>query len=328
MFHGRPLSAFAGRNKARGLLAHLKTLAMLGLLLQMSFGATAAQESPRQNLIGIFTVAVGKADIPNGLPGADALLGLWTVAFNADGTLIVERKDVGRVAEATYSLAGSTLTIDHWRGVVGCAGPAGRETAADYAWRREEIGLVLTPITEPCGDRRVLLGTRPFASFEACATRPFGAESIETGSLATGAATDTLTTVQADGVAAQEGRASASDPQEAIDALLRQATGCWATGEPTRFLPLHSEEVISELSILGPLPDFAATLQSIMTVPLSFKRIGTVSTVDATHAWAYVEVTFGGEALPQRMDFILENGTWLIDVFFLLGPDPGAFLEP
>ena len=127
------------------------------------------------------------------------------------------------------------------------------------------------------------------------------------------------------GVAAQEGLSEGADAEEAIDSLLRQANGCWATGDPTRFLALHSNQVVAEIAFVGPVEEFARELRLFMATPLSFERIGPVNLIDPEHAWAYVEVTLGGDPVPQRIDFVFENGTWLFDTFFLFGPStPGG----
>jgi hypothetical protein len=157
--------------------------------------------------------------------------------------------------------------------------------------------------------------------FEACAVAPRllvdpFASTLEPEALATPVAE----VPPVSGVAAQEGLSEGADAEEAIDSLLRQANGCWATGDPTRFLALHSDLVISELGFIGPLEDFARQLRLFMATPLVFERIGPVNLVDPDHAWAYVEVSLGGEAIPQRLDFVFENGAWLFDTFFLFGP--------
>jgi hypothetical protein len=129
-----------------------------------------------------------------------------------------------------------------------------------------------------------------------------------------------IPTPPATGVAAQEGLSEGADAEEAIDSLLRQANGCWATGDPTRFMALHSLRVIDEISFIGPFDEFARELRLLMSTPVAFERIGPVNLIDADHAWAYVEVTLGGDPLPQRVDFVFENGAWLFDTFFLFGP--------
>ena len=52
-------------------------------------------------------------------------------------------------------------------------------------------------------------------------------------------------------LADEEGVPAGADTQAAIDGLLRQATGCWATGDPARFLPLHSQRVLDEIAGIG-----------------------------------------------------------------------------
>ena len=66
----------------------------------------------------------------------------------------------------------------------------------------------------------------------------------------------------------------------------------------------------------------AGDLRMFMQTPVSFERIGNVELTDPTHASAYVEITFGGEPIPQRFDFALQDGVWLFDTFFLFGPSP------
>jgi hypothetical protein len=110
------------------------------------------------------------------------------------------------------------------------------------------------------------------------------------------------------------------DAEAAIDSLLRQANGCWATGDPTRFMALHSMRVIGEIGFIGPYDEFVRQLRLLMSTSVTFERIGSVNMIDADHAWAYVEVTLGGDPVPQRVDFVFENGAWLFDTFFLFGP--------
>lgn len=275
----------------------------------------AAQDDER--ITGVFTVSIGRNDLPTGLPGQAALLGLWTVTFNADGTYAVARQDVGTVVDGTFEIDGDQVTFNDWQGLLGCGGPTASDPSATYRWDRNGETLDLEAIDDGCADRRVLLTTRPFGSFQACSTSPLPGFSGG-GAVAAPAATPVA---PAAGVGAQEGLPEGADAQAAIDALLREATGCWATGEPGRFLALHTDEALSELVVFGPLPDFAQQLRLFMTTPIEFRRIGDITITDPDHAWAYVEITLGGEALPQRLDFAFEDGAWLFDMFFLLGPE-------
>ena len=319
----RPVSPRAATIAA--ILSLLTTMALV-----MPTFALFQDEAESQPLSGIFTVTITKADIPPGLAGGPALSGLWNVSFSGDGTYSLARQDVGEVVTGTFDAAEATLTFNEWSGLVGCEISADSGEPATYAWRQTDDRLTLTPITDSCTERLTLLTTRPLGGFEACAVSP---RSL-TDSLVPGFPTDALATPVAvagvaTGVAAQEGLSEGADAEEGLDSLLRQANGCWATGDPARFLALHSNRVIEEVSFLGPMDEFARQLRLFMATPLSFERIGPVNLIDPEHAWAYVEVSLAGDPLPQRVDFVFENGSWLFDTFFLLGaPGPGDPLAP
>jgi len=298
---------------------------LITVALAMPAFALFQDDSPPQPLAGVFTVTITRGDIPRNLAGGPALAGLWNMTFSGDGSYSLARQDVGEVVTGTFDAAEATLTFNEWSGLVGCDIGDGGEPAT-YAWQQTDDRLTLTPITDSCTERLTLLTTRPLGGFEACAVEPrsladpfalgFGPESLATPVAVADVAT---------GVAAQEGLSEGADAEEAIDSLLRQANGCWATGDPTRFLALHSDQVIEEIAFLGPMDDFARQLRLFMSTPLSFERIGPVNLIDPEHAWAYVEVSLGGDPLPQRVDFVFENGAWLFDTFFLFGPTtPGG----
>jgi hypothetical protein len=305
--------------------------AVLSLITTMALAfpvlALFQDEPQTQPLVGVFTVTITRTDIPAGLAGGPALAGLWNMTFNGDGTFSLSRQDIGEVVSGTFDAGEATLSFNEWSGLVGCDITTDTPPAT-YAWNQVDDTLTLTPITDSCTERLTLLTTRSLGGFEACAvaprplTDPFspGAE----GTLLATPVADTAELIPATGVAAQEGLSEGADAEEAIDSLLRQANGCWATGDPARFLALHSERVIPEIAFVGPLEDFARQLRLFMATPLVFERIGQVNLTDPDHAWAYVEVTLGGEPLPQRMDFVFENGTWLLDTFFLFGPPAPA----
>ncbi|HEU0116335.1 MAG TPA: hypothetical protein VFQ80_16720, partial [Thermomicrobiales bacterium] len=281
-------------------------------------------------LLGIFTVSIGESDLPDSLPGGPALVGLWTVAFKGNGTYAVARQDVGTVVTGTFAVEGSTITFNDWTGLIGCQTPQPTETAATYGWQKQNDNLTLTAITDACTARRILFTTRAFASYQACATVPLygpGAPPVSsTPRPITGPVGTPVPNLSS--VAQQEGVEQGASVEDAIDALLRQATGCWATQDPARFLPLHSTAVFQQLATIEPLPQIAQELKTFMSTPVSFERIGRINTIDQTHVWAYVEITFGGEAIPQRIDFAFENGQWLFDTFFLFGPPPPAVPTP
>jgi hypothetical protein len=297
-------------------------------------GTPSTQASPvslvPNELLGIFTVSIGESDVPDNLPGGPALIGLWTLSFRGDGSYDVARQDVGTVATGAFAAEGETITFNNWTGLIGCQTPSPTETAATYGWQKQNDTLTLTAITDSCTARRILFTTRPFASYQACATVPLygpgAALAISTPRAITGPVGTPVPNLSA--VAQQEGVEQGASVEDAIDALLRQATGCWATQDPARFLPLHSTAVFQQLSTIGPLPEIAQELKAFMSTPVSFERIGRINTIDQTHVWAYVEITFGGEAIPQRIDFAFENGQWLFDTFFLFGPPPPTVPTP
>ncbi|MGH2617926.1 MAG: hypothetical protein ACRDJC_22075, partial [Thermomicrobiales bacterium] len=277
------------------------------------------QDEPEaQPLRGIYTVTITRQDIPPSLAGGPALAGLWNITFNSDGTFSLARQDIGAVVSGSFDAGDTTLTFNEWTGLVGCDIPADGGEPATYAWRQAEERLTLTPISDSCTERLTLLTTRSMGGFEACAAAPRPlVDPFATDALI---ATPVAEAPAVTGVAAQEGLSEGADAEQAIDSLLRQASGCWATGDPTRFLALHSQRVIEEITFVGPLDEFALQLRLFMATPVAFERIGPVNLIDADHAWAYVEVTLGGDPLPQRVDFVFEDGAWLFDTFFLFGP--------
>jgi hypothetical protein len=296
--------------------------AMLALLFSAALVLPAMalfqDDDETQPLRGVFTVTITRTDIPNNLSGGPALAGLWNITFDGDGTFSLARQDVGAIVRGTFEAGDATLSFNEWTGIVGCDISADGEPAT-YAWQQSDETLTLTPISDSCTERLTLLTTRSLGGFEACvvSARPVTDPFATDVPLATPVAAPTA---PAAGVAAQEGLSEGADAEEAIDSLLQQVNGCWATGDPTRFMALHGLGVIDEISFIGPFDEFARQLRLLMSTPVAFERIGPVNLIDADHAWAYVEVTLGGDPLPQRVDFVFEDGAWLFDTFFLFGP--------
>jgi len=315
----RPISPRAAAIAA--LFSLLTTVALVMPVL-----ALFQDEEESQPLSGVFTVTIARTDIPPNLAGGPALTGLWNVTFSGDGRFSLARQDVGEVVTGTFEAAEATLTFNAWSGLVGCDITPDSGEPATYAWQQTDDRLTLTPITDSCIERLTLLTSRPLGGFEACAASPRSlADPFATGFAAEAVATPVAMAEIGTGVAAQEGLSEGADAEEAIDSLLRQANGCWATGDPTRFLALHSNRVVEEIGFVGPVDEFVRQLRLFMATPLSFERIGPVNLIDSERAWAYVEVTLGGDPIPQRIDFVFESGTWLFDTFFLFGPiTPGA----
>ncbi len=319
---GQPLRLLKpGGSSAVGRLAGLAC--MVGLALTFAWPALVAGQDEQEDPAaprGVYSVTISEDDLPPGLAGGPALVGQWTLTLNDDGTYTVARQDVGVIATGSFEVNGATLTFADWTGVLGCGGVE-EPAEASYAWEAEGDELRLTPIQEPCADRRILLSTRSFGGFEACATAPLAVLAAPPGPPVP-AGTPVGPPVATPSLADEEGVPAGADTQAAIDGLLRQATGCWATGDPARFLALHSQRVLDEIAGMGALAQVASDLRMFMQTPVSFERIGNVELTDPTRASAYVEITFGGEPIPQRFDFALQDGVWLLDTFFLFGPTP------
>ena len=292
-------------------------LAAASLLLAALLPSALARQNAADDLVGVYSVTLAKPDLPPGLPGQAALLGTWTVTFNANGTYTLARQDVGVVTRGAYEVDGATLSVTEWDGLIGCGEGEPDEGDVRYAWRQAGDGVVMTAISDTCAERRILLQAHPLVGFEACAVMPEGVSAAATPD-APGATPVAMNR----GVSAQEGLPEGEKVDDAIDTLLRQATGCWATGEPARFLALHGSDGLAEISSIAPLAEFARDLRLFMATPISFRRISDVTSVDPNHAWAYVEITLGGEPVPQRLDFVREDGVWLFDRFFLFSLDP------
>ncbi len=276
----------------------------------------AQDEQRLDDVTGVFTVTIAEPDIPQNLADGPALVGIWSVDFGSDGVFSIARLDVGQVVSGTYEAGATTITFNQWDGLIGCT--AGQEDGgAVYGWRRSESALSLTPIRESCPERITLLSTRPMGSNEACAgtTEPVIAPSITSSSDPTLPGTPEAESPRESGVTAQEGLSDAAQTEMAVDGLLGQANGCWATGDPQRFLALHSDAVVQQLVFAAPPDVIVAQLRQAMLEPASFERIGDVNPSGSDQAWAYVQFTYGDQSQPLRVDFVNDHGQWLFDTY-------------
>lgn len=331
------------RRGGRAALARLAAVAAIAGLVCVLAWPTAAtgQESAESRPTGIYGVTIGRLDLPPGLPGGPALVGQWTMTFNGDGTYEVARQDVGVLAAGAFEITGATLNLRDWSGLLGCGGTAEEPSTASYAWELAGDELRLTAIQDTCAERKILLETRGFGRFEPCTTEPLEGISGPPGPpgppplpATTPGPQDTSVVVPGVGQPAAtplaeplpEGTPAGADVEAAIESLLRQATGCWATGDPARFLALHSQATLDGIQSAtgGSVADFAVGVAQFMSTPVSFELIDAVELTDPTHATAYVEITFGNEQIPQRFTFAQEGGAWLLDSIFLLGPPQAA----
>jgi hypothetical protein len=283
-----------------------------------------AQDEQPDDLSGVFTVTIAKSDIPQSLADGPALTGIWSVDFGSEGSFTITRLDVGQVARGTYESGDTTVTFNEWNGLIGCT--VGKEEGgAVYGWRRSESALTLTPIREACAERITLLSTRPLGSNQACAEAPASmiAPSMNPSDHTALPGTPSAEVPAASGVTAQEGLSDTAEAEMAVDRLLGQANGCWATGDPQSFLALHSDAVIQELVFTAPPDLVVSRLKQTMMSPASFDRIGDVTLSDPDRAWAYVQFTVDEEPRAVRVDFVNQDGNWLFDTYI-----PSALSSP
>ena len=258
----------------------------LCVLVATPFTGEAQDDRRLDDLGGVFTVTIAKPDIPQNLADGPALEGIWSVDFRSDDAFSITRLDVGQVASGTYEAGATTVTFKEWNGLIGCN--VGKDDGgAIYGWRRSESALTLTPIREACTERITLLSTRPLGSNEACAgTTELGdAHSTTSADDTMLPGTPAAQAPPVSGVTAQEGLSDAAETELAVDGLLRQANGCWATGDPQSFLALHTDEVVQQLVFAAPPDVIVSQLGQAMMEPASFERIGDVNVSGSDQAW-------------------------------------------
>lgn len=275
------------------------------------------------SLSGSYTVTIAPEEIPAGIASGAALTGRWTLTFGDDGAFTLARADVGEVAAGMFEAGPATLAFASWDGMVGCQLVENGDATATYAWRQSDDRLALTPIEDGCPERLTLLTTRDFGSLAVC-DAPRSAP-MDPFAIAGQQGTPAAGPAAGQGVAAQEGYGEGAEVEEAVDALIEQANGCWAATDVDRFMSLHGQGIVAQIGMMGPPEQFSSELQTFMEAPLRLERIGPVTLDDASHAWAYVEVDLDGQTNARRMTFILQDGIWLFDTFFLFGPPlPGG----
>lgn len=299
--------------------------------LVATLSPSEAQDNQRlDDLAGVFTVTIAKPDIPQNLADGPALEGIWSLDFGSDGAFSIVRLDVGQIASGTYEAGATTVTFSEWEGLIGCT--IGKDDGgAIYSWRRSESALTLTPIREACTERITLLSTRPLGSNEACAgsPEPGTAPSISSAGDTILPGTPAAEVPPVSGVAAQEGLSDAAETELAVDGLLGQANGCWATGDPQSFLALHTDAVVQQLVFAAPPDVVVSQLGQAMRNPASFERIGDVNVSGSDQAWAYVQFSYAGQSQSLRVDFVNDHGHWLFDTYIpmaLFSPPSGVDL--
>src|ERR687893_2121538 len=103
--------------RAAAIAALVSLLATLALVMPVL--ALFQDEEESQPLSGVFTVTIGREDIPPNLAGGPALAGLWNVTFSGDGSFSLARQDVGEIVTGRFEAAAATLTFNEWSGLGG-----------------------------------------------------------------------------------------------------------------------------------------------------------------------------------------------------------------
>ena len=268
-------------------------LGIMALWLCLAQPLLVGGQTPEAVLRGAFAVTIAAEDVPPDLIDGASLIGRWRVTFNADGTYLLGRQDVGMLATGQFQTDGDQVTLRAETGVLACESGEQDDEAATYTWEMTENRLLLIAIDEPCARRRLLLTTRTLSSFEACppAVR---ARAAPVGTPAAAIGTPTL-----------------APPERAIDTLLRQLSDCWATRDPDRFLPLLSRDFRARHQ---PADDDDVRRFTLgMGAPLVWELASDVEVIDATHATASVRQFAGDNVDILRYDFVYEDGAWRWD---------------
>ncbi len=291
-------------------------MALLALMATTLIPPLTSAQDDTTSIAGDYAVVIGRNDVPRDLPNGPSLLGRWRLTFAEDGTFVLERQDVGPVVTGSYDLDGTRLLITDEGGLLACTvGPDGETDVSSATYQWDVIGerLTLFPIEEHCATRRILLGTREFTPFVACLT-------------GTSAAPVTTPEPTAESpLSVLRGATPPAGPvgdvrriEQEIDALLAQMTACWATGDPTKFLPLLSSTFLPEFKAsLGAAnatdAEFIALMTQAMSVPFVFERAGDIDIEDDTHVSAIVRTQIGGSEDFSRFRFVFEEGAWRWD---------------
>jgi hypothetical protein len=307
----------------RRVIRSMPLLVIAGLLVWIvrPLDMTSAQDS---ELTGQYAVSIVKEDVPLDMVNGPSTIGQWQISFNDDGSYSMTRSDVGELVTGFYEVDGNQVTITDEAGLLACSnlgadpGETGETATAVYTWEIDGERLALTPEEELCDTRRLILGTRELDQFISCLTEAVAVQ-VEATPVE---ATPVESTPEEGGLGALTGELEAASPspadttsvEQGIDDLLDQLTACWATGDPTRFLPLLTPEYASTLLNAGESQDdLIRNLAVAMGTAVTYERAGDVSIIDDTHASAIVRTSNGQEEQFTRFRFALVDGEWKLD---------------
>jgi hypothetical protein len=302
-------------------------LLVAGLLVWLAqpFAMTSAQDS---ELVGEYAVSIVKEDVPLDMLNGPTTIGQWQVVFNSDGSYSMSRSDLGEMVTGTYEVDGNQVTITDEDGLLSCAsvgadpGETGETATGVYSWAIDGDLLSLTPEEEQCDTRELILTTRELDHFVSCETQPILAATPELATPVDEATPVDDATPEESGLGALVGQVQQASPspadatavEQGIDGLLEQLTACWATGDPSRFLPLLTDEYAATLLNAGDTQDdLIRNLATAMGTAVSYERAGDVNVIDDTHATAIVRTSNGQEEQFTRFRFAFVDGEWKLD---------------
>ncbi|MGH2561164.1 MAG: hypothetical protein ACRDJH_19015 [Thermomicrobiales bacterium] len=306
---------------------------LVGTIAWLASPLNLAAQDDAPELQGDFTVGLNEDDIPPDLANGPTVIGQWRISFNADGSYEMERLDIGPVVSGSFTVDGSIVTITDESGLIACSNPvAARADQGDvatgtYEFTRSGENLSLTPLEDNCATRRLVLGTRELIGFVQCLIAPVSvvqaatpeaspaAEPVATPEGTPGGLVGALPPLPADDEddesADQAASPAATGVEAEVDALLDQMTACWATGEPTQFLPLVTDEYQEFLARqYSTEQEFLEGLGVAMGSPITFTRSGDLQIISDTEAEAIVNTKTGPEDSFVRFSFILVDGAW------------------
>ncbi len=300
------------------LLALSVTLGMLLSTLFLSNGSTSAQDN---ELVGDFMVAIARLQVPTDVANGSMVIGRWRVTFNADGTFVLERLDLGVLVTGSYQVDGQTLIVTDESGLMSCSNPAAGTSGqtdvetATYTFKLDSGNLRLSPVDERCALRRVLFATNDFTVFVACL--PVAAQNVAEASpvSSSDSALTVLANLATPVIGGRDPIAPSSVVEDEIDSLLSQLTSCWATGDPRRFLLLLSNEFRDTL-VDGTEDESSTALRNLraaMQLPIVWERAGDVEMTGENRAEAVVRTTAADQEEFVRYRFVFEDGAWRWD---------------
>ena len=285
------------------------SMALVAVALASSLAGTQVAAQSDAALPGDWSISVTTGDAKDDVPNSDMLVGVWHLAFAADGVYTAERNDLGVLISGTWDLADDVLTIVDEAGLLSCseAGNTGDESldVATGAYRlvEDDDATRLEVIDDGCGLRVVLMTAGALTPFVPCPVVSTGLDAL------TGAGT-TIYTPAIDAVA--------GPVEEQIDRFLGELTACWATGDPDRFLPLLTNEYQPQFLSAGTdesedASRQARALSTAMGIEFTFTRAGDVREVREGEATCIVRTVIGGQEALQRFRFLLVDGAWFWD---------------